>query len=134
MSQKSLFDFTPQPTDIYGYPISERQQLARRTDPATSHQASKKTVAELGGYHLIFYNALQKIGHEATAQEVAAAAVPLDGSMPVAAGFSKRESIRKRAKELVSRGVISVTGSRICRVTGNESSTYEVIREGRANV
>jgi hypothetical protein len=124
MNQKSLFDTSPEPVAInhYGYPI------ARKSDPEPSQVAASNAEAKLGGYHKIFMLALKRINREATAQEVAAEAVPIDGTLPVQAAFSKRESVRKRAKELVTLGLIRAVDSRICRVTGNESTVYEVCR------
>jgi hypothetical protein len=118
--QKSLFDTGPVGVNHYGYPI------ARNSDPEPSKIAAGDTKPKLGGNHKVFLLALKRIGRPATAQEVAAEAVPIDGSLPVPSAFSKRESIRKRAKELVRMGFIGVGDARICRVTGKESTVYEV--------
>ena len=120
MKQLSLFDNEPTGFGIYGNPLS------RRTDPPTSKNAEARV--DLVGNYKLFFDALSKAKYPMTAQEVAADAIEIDGSIPVGSALAKRESIRKRAKELVDRGVIRVNGSRVCQVTGNESTTYEVIQ------
>ena len=122
MGQLSLFDNEPLGKGIYGNPLS------RRTDPETSKQAevSVKKTSLVGNFKL-FIDALKQAKYPLTAQEIAAEAIPIDGTISVGSALAKRESIRKRAAELVQRNEIRVVGSRICQVTGNESTTYEVV-------
>jgi hypothetical protein len=119
MGQLSLFDNDSAGTGIYGNPLS------RRSDPETSKKAEARV--DLVGNFKLFVDALSKSNYPQTAQEVAADAIPFDPEIPVGTTLAKRESVRKRAKELVNRKVIRVKGTRICQVTGNESTTYEVV-------
>jgi hypothetical protein len=104
----------------YGFPCEDRRPIARESDADTSHLASKKVRPKLVGLRQTFVEVLGTLG-QATANEVAAAAV--GGGLVVNA-----ESIRKRAQELVDLGFVRVVGSRVCSVTGNAASVYEVVR------
>lgn len=119
--QQTLFG-DPTPT-----PAVNAKVLARRTDPRTSHQAAEAIAPELNRQQKLFYDTLKAWASiPRTANEVAEKAIPID-SHPVKAIFSKRETLRKRAKELVDLDLISVCDARDCRVTGNAANTYEVI-------
>lgn len=127
MNQPSLFDHEPLPVSQYGTPI-EPKSLARRTDPETSKQAARSVAADLSETQRLFFTTLKKFTYPATAQEVAEAAIRIESIDQVSAVMSKRDTLRKRAKELVDKGWIVQREPRECRVTGsNNSTTYEVI-------
>lgn len=77
---------------------------------------------------LLFVAALRKSPIPLTAQEVAERAVQIESIERVQQVMAKRESVRKRAKELVDCGWVKVCESRECRVTGQSANTYEVVR------
>lgn len=77
---------------------------------------------------LLFVGALRKSPIPLTAQEVAERAVEIDDETKIRQVFAKRESVRKRARELVDCGWVKVCESRECRVTGQSANTYEVVR------
>lgn len=104
-----LFDKSPLPVNQYGYPI------ARKTDPETS----KVNLVDLPENQKLFMKSL--VG-EMTAAEVAARAVVHDGDSGRV--YAKRETVRKRAGELVRIGLIEVCGSRHCLVTGKLAQVY----------
>jgi hypothetical protein len=104
----------------YGFPFEDRRPIARESDADTSHVAATKVRPKLVGLRQTFVEVLGTLG-QATANEVAAAAV--GGGLVFNA-----ESIRKRAQELVDLGFVRVVGSRVCSVTGNAASVYEVVR------
>ena len=101
--QKKLFETESQ------LPEHCCSKIARDADPQTSHQGVEYIQPELGALQSEFVRRLSELG-EATAQEVAAG----------------RESIRKRAKECERLGVVISTGTRRCRVTGQNATTYRV--------
>jgi hypothetical protein len=128
MAQNNLFDL-----NSYGYPtkpetLIDATQLARATDPATSHQAAADVAIKLTKTHLLYLATLLLSAIPLTSQEIAAKAIPIDGSIPVQAAFAKRETLRKRTRELFDAGKITKCGSRICKVTGKESETYRISR------
>ena len=84
--------------------------LARASDPKTSKQAADIIRPKLSGLRAEFVARL-KVLKVATAQEVAAG----------------KESLRKRAKELVDLGAIKVVGVKECSVTGKNATAYEVV-------
>jgi hypothetical protein len=124
MNQLNLFETETQ-TGFYGQPV-EPKKNARTNDPETSKAAAASV--NLEGNFKLFFESLSASESPLTAQEIAADAVPIDGSLSVTAAISKRETVRKRASEMVERGLVRSVGSRICTVTGNESTTYEVVR------
>jgi len=128
MNQLNLFE-TDQSKGFYGQPV-EPKQLARTSDPETSKTAAERAaeIKKLEGNFKLFFQALSASDSPLTAQEIAADAIPIDGSLSVTAAISKRETVRKRASEMVERGLVRSVGSRVCTVTGNESTTYEVVR------
>jgi len=119
-----LFDKSPLPTSQYGHQIQPRE-LARREDPPTSHKAAAEV--NLSENQRLFIAALRGSKYPLTAAEAAAAAVPLDDIAKASSVMAKRETIRKRAAELVRLKKIKVDGSRECKVTGNEAQTYRVV-------
>jgi hypothetical protein len=66
-----------------------------------------------------------------TAHEVAAQAIVMGPSDRIEVIMQRRETLRKRAGELVERdekpGWIRIAGQRRCEVTGNVASIYEVM-------
>lgn len=119
-----LFDKSPLPTSQYGHQI-EAKTLARRDDPSTSHKAAAEV--NLSESQRLFVAAIRGSNYPLTAAEAAAAAVPIDDIAKVQSVMAKRETIRKRAAELVRLGVVKVDDSRECKVTGNEAQTYRVV-------
>jgi len=119
--QMSLFNVV---TTQYG--VQVESTLCRRTDPETSQQAAAQVSSGLGAKQAEFVAALRAL-RQATAAEVAAFAVPLEIGQTTA-GLCKRETIRKRASELVKLGWIRVVGVRKCDITGNAASVYEVVK------
>lgn len=96
---------------------SIESELARASDPVTSHLSAVVTTSKITLLRLEFLRALKAIG-PATANEVAAHASD---------DFSHRESIRKRARELVDSGFIRVVDKRKCRATGSVAQVYEMV-------
>jgi hypothetical protein len=116
-------------TTQYGQPVTKSpKQLARSTDPITSKIAAATTVAcGLNENQALFVATLRKSVVPLTASEVAEKAVEINDLAKVQQAMSKRESVRKRAKELVDLGWIKVCESRECKVTGHAAQTYEVV-------
>jgi hypothetical protein len=119
--QMNLFDVV---TTQYG--VQVEPALCRRTDPETSQQAAAQVASNLNAKQAEFVAAARAL-RQATAAEVAAYAVPLEIGQTTA-GLCKRETIRKRASELVKLGWIRVVGVRKCDITGNAASVYEVVK------
>ena len=90
---------------------------ARIGDPVTSHIAARDIGTSLSTLEQLFFDALLQLG-SATANEVARHA-----TTHTTADHS-RESIRKRAGDLVRKNRISVIGHRCCNVTGKPASIY----------
>jgi len=99
-------------------------KVARKSDKATSHKAAASV--DLKGKRKIFYDTLVNFRFPATANEVAAKAIPADGSKPALQVFNDRETLRKRAGELVKLGLVRECQSRPCKIKFNEATTYEV--------
>jgi predicted HTH transcriptional regulator len=89
----------------------------RLNDPETSRIAAKKIAKNLTGLHLTFLRVLKELG-KATANEVAEAASD---------NFARRNTIRRRASDLVAQGKIRVVGTRACKISGRQASVYEVV-------
>jgi hypothetical protein len=100
--------------------------LCRPSDPETSQISAKATAAILTHKQAEFFAALQSLG-KGTAAEVAAQAVPLEVGQIVSV-MCKRETIRKRASELVKAGLVRVVGAKVCSVTNNMASVYEGVK------
>jgi len=122
--QMSLFGDMNQRTNQYGYAL-EDQPIARATDPRPSHVAAEQVRCGLSQTQALFVGTLRAASHPMTSAEIAVAAFP-DLSEPHV--MCKRETLRKRASELVKRGWIRIVGERSCSVTGNAASLYEVTR------
>lgn len=142
MTQLSLFDTKPRPTNQYGYQIepqsAEVSSKARRTDPETSHKAAAAVSCGLSDVELLAVKVMRQWCVEMTANEIAAKAYPLTDTEQVGAVLAKRETMRKRVGELTRPAFFKdgtqrrdqwfrVTGSRECQVTGKEATTFEVI-------
>ena len=93
--------------------LFDSDNLARNSDPMTSHIAAAEVEPTLAGRRLQFVQALRTIGRPATAQEIAATCEP-----------SVRESVRKRAKECVRLGFVAERGVKLCEVTGKMATVY----------
>ena len=101
MQQRTLFDTPP--------------AIARRRDPQTSKQAAREVEPKLGRLQSAMLDVWKT--RAATANEAAAACVDLHGGM--------HESYRKRAKELVTRGLIEPAGEpRECTFSGRPAQPY----------
>jgi hypothetical protein len=103
---------------IIGY--SPDHEFFRRSDPATSAEAAEKIAPKVIGHEAKFVAVLRKSTIPLTAQEIAEVAFPNDRV--------KRETIRKRANGLIKKGFVRIAGQRKCTLTGNNATTYEVIK------
>ncbi|NBT33910.1 MAG: hypothetical protein EBT13_18955 [Rhodobacteraceae bacterium] len=88
--------------------------VSRRSDSETSREAESQLRPRLAGLQQVAFDAAS--GDEQTANEIA-----LRGSV---AGNCCRETLRKRVRELVRRGMLVETGRRKCRVTGKAAATF----------
>ena len=89
---------------------------ARSGDPSTSHLAAEHIRPSLSRLRRMFLETLARIG-PATANEVAWAATE---------DHTLRESIRKRAAEVVKTGEARIVAKRSCKVTGMMANVYEL--------
>jgi hypothetical protein len=103
---------------IIGY--SPDHEFFRRSDPATSVESAEKIASQIVGHEAKFVAVLRKSTIPLTAQEIAEVAFPNDRV--------KRETIRKRANGLINKGMIRIACKRKCTLTGNNATTYEVIK------
>jgi len=93
-------------------------ERARITDPATSIESAKDTATVLTQRRRQFLEALKRLG-TATANEVA--------ELACEGNYSLRESIRKRAHELVRLGLVDQVGVKKCGVSGREVAAYRAV-------
>jgi hypothetical protein len=110
MTQRTLFDPPP--------------NIARKSDPQTSQQSAAETEKKLGRYKAVFLQSLRHL-KSATANEVAQDCVLLNGGVT--------ESYRKRAKELLTDGLIEECGERRCEITGKNCRTFSTERKQMTN-
>jgi len=96
-------------------------ERARITDPAPSIEAAKDTANVLTQRRRQFLEALKRLG-TATANEVA--------ELACEGNYSLRESIRKRAHELVRLGLVDQVGLKRCSVSGREVAAYRAVSNG----
>jgi hypothetical protein len=96
------------------------ETLARSSDPLPSDLAAKKVRIRIGDLHHEFMDALRKLG-QATSNEVAAS---------VSSDYSRINSLRRRASDLVQEGLIRNVGRRTCTVTGNSATVYQCVYPG----
>lgn len=87
-----------------------------------------KPLPEMTDPQRLFVTTLQSLGGIRTASEIAASAYPIMDIEKASNVMAKRETLRKRAKELVRLGVVCEADRRLCRVTGKEATGYEVMR------
>jgi hypothetical protein len=104
MNQLTLFD---RPANI-----------ARKSDPITSHQSAAETEPQLNGFQSCCVTVLGRAITPRTANEIAAECVKRYGKMS--------ESYRKRMHELVALGKAVECGERPCEVTGKSAMTFRV--------
>lgn len=110
MRQRNLFD---EPSAFEQFAA-----VVRPSDPATSHVAADEVASKLAGLRREFVEGVRRCGGSATANEAAAA---------MSGDHSIRESIRKRAKECVDRGLVKIEAARVCNVSGSLATVYEVV-------
>ena len=91
---------------------------ARSGDPSTSHLAAEHIRPSLSRLRRIFLETLTRIG-PATANEVAWAATE---------DHTLRESIRKRAAEVVKTGEARIIAKKSCMITGMMANVYAVMK------
>lgn len=96
------------------YSGTRPEQLARRSDPATSKQAARRLTPKLGTIKYKLWTTAD--GTPRTARELAELAVSKHGG--------EVETFRKRAKELVDEGLLTAGPARECRHTGEKATTY----------
>lgn len=89
--------------------------LARASDTSTSKLGAFIASSALATNQTRFWDALQKLGKPSTAIEVADS---------VESGHAARETLRKRAGELLKAGLIREIGRRQCRVSGATARTF----------
>lgn len=90
------------------------QQLARRSDPATSKAAAVNIAPRLGTFKRKLWEMAD--GTPRTARELAELAVVKHGG--------EVETFRKRARELVREGFLVEAAVRACVHTGEKATTY----------
>ena len=93
------------------FDVFDAARLSRKQDGATSRNGAAHAGKSLGRWQIEFLEELRRHKTPATAQEIA------DG----------KESLRKRAAELVRLGYARVAGMRRCRITGQKASVYEAV-------
>ena len=100
-----LFDSSEKPLNQYGY--------SRTNDPDTSKEAITESTASLARAQ--FVRGLKICGKPSTANEIAEHA---ENQM--------KETVRKRAKEVVRAELVVEFGKRKCEVTGKNATTYKL--------
>ncbi len=129
--QKSLFDTSQEPRDIYGYPIKKETlidatTLSRISDPRTSQLAAQDAVDKASLLHCRIAEWLSRQSEAMTAREIA------EGAKRELKLNHEVETIRKRVSELEdyrpgSLGFSVVCGgTRHCKITGKMAETWEV--------
>jgi hypothetical protein len=92
--------------------MNQKTLFARSTDPATSHKSAAEIEPKIGTLHAAFVKRVaawfNRTGTWPTANEVA----------------QGDESLRKRARECVRKGLLKVGPARTCSVTGKSAQTY----------
>jgi hypothetical protein len=90
---------------------------ARSSDPETSKQAAADIRVSLSNLESEFLAALAVLG-EATSNEVAARVA--------GDNFARRNSIRRRASDLIAKMQIEQLEPRVCSVTGKRATVYRI--------
>jgi hypothetical protein len=124
--QMTLFGELSQRTNQYGTPL-ESPPIARASDPEPSHLAAEQIKSGLSSLQALFVSVLRQTRRSMTAHEVAAQAIVIGPSDRIESIMQRRETLRKRAGELVAIKWIRIAGQRRCEVTGNMASVYEVM-------
>lgn len=93
----------------------------RASDPSTARQAAMGIAGDLTALEQQFLTALEKLDI-ATANEIAA--------WIAGENFGRRNTLRRRASDLVAKGWIERSGARACSVTGKKATTYKVVSHG----
>ena len=88
---------------------------ARSSDPETSKQAAADIRVSLSNLESEFLAALTVLG-EATSNEVAARVA--------GDNFARRNTIRRRASDLIAKRMIEAVGVRACSVSGKSATCY----------
>jgi CO dehydrogenase nickel-insertion accessory protein CooC1 len=91
------------------------ENRARSSDPETSKQAAADIAVVLNKLEKDFLEALKELT-EATSNEVAA---KVSGD-----NFARRNSIRRRASDLMAKRLIEAVGNRVCKVSGKKATVY----------
>ena len=127
--QGSLFEESPGPREQYGFPA---RRISRKTDPVTSHSAAADIESQLGDLQKLFMRTIREMyrirAQSYTANEVAKAAYQLPkgaNESQIGVIYSQRESLRKRAFELVELKHLVKRSSRPCEAKGRTAATYE---------
>ena len=89
---------------------------ARTCDPATSRESAAATKLVVTGLRLVFVHQVREHG-PCTANE----------AVECFENNHYAQSVRKRASECEALGLVRVTGTRACTVTGRSAQVYEVI-------
>lgn len=90
-------------------------QISRQSDASTSHDSAAFIAVNLAAYQHRFLDALVALGRPCTAVEIAASVESEHGA---------RETLRKRAGEMLKAGLIREVGRRQCLVTGAMARTF----------
>ena len=104
-------------TELFDW--ADSQSIARQSDPDTSHIAAANVESKLSGLRAMFVEGVRRCGGSATAKEAANA---------MSRNPEVVESIRKRAKECVTMGVVTCGESRKCKVSGNACLVYLITK------
>lgn len=92
-------------------------EKARANDPETSKQAAEEIGVDLNALERQFLTALGILGR-ATSNEVAA--------WIAGDNYGRRNTLRRRASDLIAKGSIVAIDPRVCRVTGKRATVYEL--------
>lgn len=90
--------------------------LSRISDAPTSIAGARSIEPQLSTLQAQFLSMLEQLG-PSTSNEVAAACSD---------NFARRNTIRRRASDLIASGHIIEVGSRICSISGRNATVYEV--------
>jgi acyl-CoA thioesterase FadM len=96
---------------------AESRSMARASDPDTSKQAAADVVIVLSRLECDFMEALKTLG-VATGNEVA--------KEVAGDNFARRNTIRRRASDLIAKMQIEQLEPRVCSVTGKRATVYRI--------
>lgn len=94
-------------------------QGSRESDPQTSKDAAIEIAPTLPTLQAEFLAKLSEVG-EATSNEVAA--------LVAGNNFARRNTMRRRASDLIAAQRIEAVGSRVCRITHRKATVYRVAK------